>query len=76
MKILKKLYKGIDFEDDMVNLLQHCTFNLNPRAASIDTSLHAFIPFKHIDHTHPDDVIAIACMKNSREITKKFLVTN
>lgn len=72
MKILKGLYKGIDFEDDMVNLLQHCTFNVNPRAASIDTSLHAFIPFKHIDHTHPDDVIAIACMKNSREITKKI----
>ena len=72
MKILKDLYKGIDFEDDMVNLLQHCTFNVNPRAASIDTSLHAFIPFKHIDHTHPDDVIAIACMKNSKEITKKI----
>ena len=47
-------------------LLPHATFNLNPRAASIDTPLHAFLPYRHVDHVHPDAVIAIAASKNSR----------
>lgn len=69
---IKKLYKGLEYEDEMVSLLPHCTFNLNPRASSIDTSLHAYIPNKHVDHTHPDVLIAIACMKNSKKMTKKI----
>lgn len=68
---LKGLYRGIEHEDEMVGYLPHCTFNLNPRAASIDTPLHAFIPHKHVDHMHPDAVIAIACTKNSKELTEK-----
>lgn len=59
-------------EDQMVGMYPHCTFNLNPRAASIDTPLHAFIPHKHIDHMHPNSVIAIAASKRSEELTKKI----
>ncbi len=68
---LKSLYRGLEHEDEMVGYLPHCTFNLNPRAASIDTPLHAYIPYKHVDHMHPDAVIAIACTKNSKELTEK-----
>jgi rhamnulose-1-phosphate aldolase/alcohol dehydrogenase len=67
---LKQLYRGVEFEDEMVGYLPHCTFNLNPRAASIDTPLHAYVPKKHVDHMHPDAIIAIAASKNSRELTK------
>jgi rhamnulose-1-phosphate aldolase/alcohol dehydrogenase len=59
-------------EDAMVGLYPHCTFNLNPRAASIDTPLHAFIPFPHVDHMHPNAVIAIAAAKHSQELTRKI----
>ena len=72
LEALKGLYKGVAFEDEMVGYLPHCTFNLNPRAASIDTPLHAFVPRKHVDHMHPDAVIAIACAKGSRELTQKI----
>ncbi|MBA3684664.1 MAG: bifunctional rhamnulose-1-phosphate aldolase/short-chain dehydrogenase [Planctomycetes bacterium] len=58
-------------EDRMVAMYPHCTFNLNPRATSIDTPLHAFVPHKHVDHMHPNSVIAIAAAKNSKELTKK-----
>jgi rhamnulose-1-phosphate aldolase/alcohol dehydrogenase len=68
---LKSLYRGLEHEDEMVGYLPHCTFDLNPRAASIDTPLHAYIPHKHVDHMHPDAVIAIACTKNSKELTEK-----
>jgi rhamnulose-1-phosphate aldolase/alcohol dehydrogenase len=68
---LKSLYRGLEHEDEMVGYLPHCTFNLNPRAASIDTPLHAYIPHGHVDHMHPDAVIAIACTKNSKELTGK-----
>ena len=59
-------------EDRMVENYLHCTFNLNPRAPSIDTPLHSFVPAAHVDHTHPNAVIAIAAAKNSRELTKKI----
>lgn len=67
---IRSLYKGVEFEDEMVGYLPHCTFNLNGRAASIDTPLHAYVPYAHVDHMHPDAVIAIACTKNSRELTE------
>jgi rhamnulose-1-phosphate aldolase/alcohol dehydrogenase len=67
---LKGLYRGVKFEDEMVGYLPHCTFNLNPRAASIDTPLHAYVPKKHVDHVHPDAVIAIAAAKNGEQLTK------
>jgi rhamnulose-1-phosphate aldolase/alcohol dehydrogenase len=67
---LKSLYRGLKHEDEMVGYLPHCTFDLNPRAASIDTPLHAYVPHKHVDHMHPDAVIAIACTKNSESLTE------
>jgi rhamnulose-1-phosphate aldolase/alcohol dehydrogenase len=72
LESLKAIYHGPQHEDEMVGYLPHCTFNLNPRAASIDTPLHAFVPRKHVDHMHPDAVIAIAASKNSRELTEKI----
>ncbi len=68
---LKSLYRGLEHEDEMVGYLPHCTFDLNPRAASIDTPLHAYVPHKHVDHMHPDAVIAIACTKNSQKLTEE-----
>ena len=59
-------------EDAMVEMYLHTTFNLNPRAPSIDTPLHSFVPAKHVDHTHPNAAIAIAASKNSAELTKKI----
>ena len=69
---LRKIYKGLQYEDEMVALYQHCIYDLDSRAPSIDTALHAFLPFKHIDHLHPDAVIAIAASKNSKKITKEI----
>lgn len=64
--------KGVKtlIEDDMVAMYPHTVYNLNPRAASIDTPLHAFIPFRHVDHTHPNAVIAIAACSNGPELTQ------
>ena len=59
-------------EDSMVDAYLHCTFNLNPRPPSIDTPLHSFVPYKHVDHTHPNAAISIAASKNSAELTKKI----
>jgi rhamnulose-1-phosphate aldolase/alcohol dehydrogenase len=72
LESLKAIYKGVEDEDRMVGFLPHCTFNLNGRAASIDTPLHGFVPFKHVDHMHPDAIIAIAASKNSRELTQEI----
>jgi rhamnulose-1-phosphate aldolase/alcohol dehydrogenase len=59
-------------EDSMVGMYRHCTFNLNPRAPSIDTPLHSFVPYKHVDHTHPVSCIAVATAKDGKELTKKI----
>ena len=68
---LKSVYRGLEHEDEMVALFNHCTFNLNPRAASIDTPLHAFVPHRHVDHVHADAVIAIAASENAEALTQK-----
>jgi len=70
LKQLPDLYRGLEHEDEMVAYLPHCTFNLNARAASIDTPLHAYLPYSHVDHLHPDAVIAIAASKNSKQLTE------
>ena len=57
---LEKLYGGVDREDEMVEYYPLCTYGLNPVAASIDTPLHGFLPFRHVDHLHPDCAIAVA----------------
>ena len=67
---LEKLYRGVAYEDEMVGYLPHATFNLNPRAASIDTPLHAYLPFAHIDHVHPDAIIALAASSGGEAATR------
>ncbi|WP_143305621.1 bifunctional aldolase/short-chain dehydrogenase [Chitinophaga vietnamensis] len=69
---LKNIYKGIAQEDEMVALFNHCIYDLHSKAPSIDTPLHAFLPFKHIDHLHPDAVIAIAAAKDGAQITQEL----
>lgn len=68
----EKLYRGVEFEDEMVGYLPHCTFNLNPRAASIDTPLHGLLPFAHIDHVHPDALIALAASSGGEQATREI----
>ena len=70
LEALKPLYSGLASEDAMVGYLTHCTFNLNPRATSIDTTLHAFISHRHIDHMHADAIIAIAAARNGERLTR------
>ena len=72
LRALKGLYRGPEHEDEMVGYLPHCTFDLNPRAASIDTPLHAYVPRAHVDHMHADAIIAIAASENSRELTQEI----
>jgi rhamnulose-1-phosphate aldolase/alcohol dehydrogenase len=69
---LERLYRRVEHEDEMVGYLPHCTFNLNPRAASIDTPLHAYLPFSDVDHVHPDAVIALAASSNGRVATEEI----
>ena len=69
---LKKVYRGLEHEDEMVALFNHCIFDLDSRAPSIDTPLHGLLPFKHIDHLHPDALIAIAAAEDSEKITKEI----
>jgi rhamnulose-1-phosphate aldolase/alcohol dehydrogenase len=71
LESLKQLYRGLAHEDEMVALFNHCTFNLNPRATSIDTALHGFVPHPHVDHVHADAVIAIAACANAEQLTKE-----
>ncbi|WP_259015092.1 bifunctional aldolase/short-chain dehydrogenase [Emticicia fluvialis] len=69
---LKKRYRGLAFEDEMVGLFDHCLFDPKCAAPSIDTPLHGLLPFKHIDHLHPDALIAIAASKDGEQIMKEI----
>ena len=78
LEALKAVYasrpeRGIktEAEDEMVDLYRHCVFGLNPRASSIDTPLHAFVPARHVDHTHPNSVIAIAASVNGEAVGRE-----
>lgn len=76
---LRSLYeaspnKGLktEVEDSMVAAYPHCTYNLNPRAASIDTPLHGFVPYRHVDHTHPNAVISVAAAREGERLTREI----
>ena len=69
---LEAFYKGADSDSVLVPLYAHCAFNLNPRAASIDTPLHGLIDRAHVDHMHPDAVIAIAAAADGQALTKEI----
>ncbi|ASU32379.1 short-chain dehydrogenase [Mucilaginibacter xinganensis] len=72
LRSLTNVYSGIAHEDEMVELFNHCIFDLSSKAPSIDTPLHGFLPFKHIDHLHPDAAIAIAAAKDGKKITQEL----
>ena len=72
LRSLKNRYKGLANEDEMVELFNHCIYDIASKAPSIDTALHGFLPFKHIDHLHPDAAIAIAASKEGEKITKEL----
>lgn len=72
LRNLEMIYEGIEKEDEMVELFNHCIFDLQSKAPSIDTPLHGFLPFKHIDHLHPDAAIAIAAAKDGKRITQEL----
>lgn len=72
LRSLKNVYRGLDYEDEMVELFNHCIYDLSSKAPSIDTPLHGFLPFKHIDHLHPDAAIAIAAAKDGKKITEEL----
>src|SRR6478736_1551718 len=72
LRSLKNVYRGLAFEDEMVELFNHSIFDLNSKAPSIDTALHGFLPSKHIDHLHPDAAIAIAAAKDGKKITQEL----
>jgi rhamnulose-1-phosphate aldolase/alcohol dehydrogenase len=69
LRSLEGIYRGIEQEDEMVELFNHCLYDLASKAPSIDTPLHGFLPFAHIDHLHPDAAIAIAAAKDGKQIT-------
>jgi len=72
LRNLENVYRGLDHEDEMVELFNHCIYDLASKAPSIDTPLHGFLPFKHIDHLHPDAAIAIAAAKDGKTITQEL----
>ena len=72
LRSLKNLYRGLAHEDEMVELFNHCIFDFASKTPSIDTALHAFLPFRHIDHLHPDAAIAIAAAKDGKKITQEL----
>ncbi len=69
---LEAHYAGAQDDDKMVGYLPHCTFNLNARAASIDTPLHSLLPFAHVDHVHPDAIIALAASSGGEAATQEI----
>ncbi|WP_265714102.1 bifunctional aldolase/short-chain dehydrogenase [Sphingobacterium sp. InxBP1] len=72
LRNLENVYRGLEHEDEMVELFNHCIYDLASKAPSIDTPLHGFLPFKHIDHLHPDAAIAIAAAKDGKKITQEL----
>ncbi|MFY9445424.1 MAG: bifunctional aldolase/short-chain dehydrogenase [Flavobacteriaceae bacterium] len=72
LRNLKYIYGGLEDEDRMVGLFNHCIYDLDSKAPSIDTPLHGLLPFKHIDHLHPDALIAVAAAKDSEKVTKEI----
>ncbi len=72
LRALKNVYRGLEHEDEMVGLFNHCIYDLASKAPSIDTPLHALLPYKHIDHLHPDAAIAIAASKDGEQIMKEI----
>lgn len=72
LRALEWQYESIDNDDELHQLLDHCVFGPPGAAPSIDTSMHGLLPYAHVDHLHPDSVIAIAASKDGEELTRKI----
>lgn len=72
LRNLKNVYGGMSDEDRMVGLFDHCIYDLDSKAPSIDTPLHGLLPFAHIDHLHPDALIAVAAAADSQKVTQEI----
>jgi rhamnulose-1-phosphate aldolase/alcohol dehydrogenase len=68
---MTSVYRGLDHEDEMVGLFDFCAFGRGGAAPSIDTAMHGLVDQAHVDHLHPDSIIALATSKDGRELTKK-----
>jgi len=71
LRSLKKIYRGVEHEDEMHQLLDYCVFGSPGAAPSIDTCMHGLLPAPHVDHLHPDSIIAIAASADGEELTKR-----
>ena len=70
-KALKNVYRGVEYEDDMVALFDYCRFGTTGAAPSIDTAMHGLVPFDHVDHLHPDSIIALATSIDGEKLTRE-----
>ena len=71
MRALVNVYRGVEFEDEMVALFDYCSFGRGGAAPSIDTAMHGLVEYAHVDHLHPDSIIALATSLDGEELTKK-----
>ena len=70
-KALKNVYRGVEYEDEMVALFDYCRFGTSGAAPSIDTAMHGLVPFDHVDHLHPDSIIALATSIDGEKLTRE-----
>jgi rhamnulose-1-phosphate aldolase/alcohol dehydrogenase len=70
-KALKNVYRGVEHEDEMVALFDYCRFGTTGAAPSIDTAMHGLVPFDHVDHLHPDSIIALATSIDGEKLTRE-----
>ena len=71
LKALKNVYRGVEHEDEMVALFDYCRFGTTGAAPSIDTAMHGLVPFDHVDHLHPDSIIALATAIDGEKLTRE-----
>lgn len=69
---LDAVYRGVDHEDEMVGLFPYCSFGHGGATPSIDTPMHGLVDLPHVDHLHPDAVIALACSADGEELVAKI----
>jgi rhamnulose-1-phosphate aldolase/alcohol dehydrogenase len=69
---LDKVYRGVEHEDDMVNLFSYCSHGPGGAAPSIDTPMHGLVDYRHVDHLHPDSVIALACAADGERLVQEI----
>ena len=71
MRALVNVYRGVEHEDEMVALFDYCTFGRGGAAPSIDTAMHGLIDAAHVDHLHPDSIIALATAADGQALTRE-----